>query len=166
MDIHTALQIQSEPHIQAFLKSNIEIDVRDSQDQTPLHIACAQGLLPVVQKLINKKANINATESKQWTPLHCAANEQHLQVCEYLIKNKANLNSKTQDGNCVLHYLVKTRSTTDMHTKLINYVLANTSLSIDEINSRNESPLVRASLSSDPQMITHLLALSANINQS
>ena len=113
MDIHTALQVHSEPHIQCFLKSHTDIDVKDICDQTPLHIASAQGMVAIVKCLLKKKANVNARDSKGWTPLHCAANEQQYDVCMALIQQKANLTVTTQDQASVLAYCSKGQRDTE-----------------------------------------------------
>lgn len=70
----------------------LEINERDSEGQTALHIAAYEGNLLMVQQLVFLNGELNATDKRQWTPLHCAAaagegslSNTHLQIIRFLI---------------------------------------------------------------------------------
>jgi len=80
----------------------------DQDQRTWLHIASAEGHLPLVKFLLTSTENqdIDSPSSNGWTPLHEAANGGHLLVCHYLIKQGASVDVRTSDGNLPLHYFV------------------------------------------------------------
>ena len=56
------------------------------QDDTPIHIACEKGHLPIVKYLIEKqKVHIDIKRYVEYTPLHYACQFGHLRIVEYLI---------------------------------------------------------------------------------
>ena len=164
MDIHTALQLHSESQIQAFLKTSKNMNVRDSSDQTPLHIACAQGLTDVVKRLLKKKANINAQDANGWTPLHCAANEQHYPLCHILIQHKANITLVTNDKASVFTYACKGRKDGAKQVELLKIMFTKVPILLDQGNYRAETPLSRACIAGSFDVIQFLIHNKANVN--
>ena len=51
-------------------KKCVNINAKDTDEQTPLHIACEKGHLPIVEYLLEKGADIEAKDKWQNTPLH------------------------------------------------------------------------------------------------
>ena len=63
---------------------------RDSDRNTPLHLACRHGLFDLVSLMVVngrpvRYVDINAINSRRITPLHYAAREGHTEVVEYLL---------------------------------------------------------------------------------
>ena len=56
-----------------FIKKGADIEAKNSNDSTPLHIAVKKGDIDIVEFLIKSGANIQAKEVNNWTPLHNAA---------------------------------------------------------------------------------------------
>jgi len=166
MDIHTALQLHSEQHIQSFLKTSKgdSIDVRDIEDQTPLHIAASQGLTDVVKRLLKKKANINAQDSKGWTPLHFAANEQHFPLCLVLIQHKADVTLVTKDKASILTYVCKGRKDPQKQVEVLKALYTRAPKLLDQSNYRNETPLSRACIAGSFESIQFLITHKADVN--
>ena len=50
--------------------SGVNVNAKDDNEQTPLHVACKRGNKDAVLKLIDKGANVNAIDKHQSTPLH------------------------------------------------------------------------------------------------
>jgi len=76
-----------------YLLNNKDIDVNltNNAEESPLMIASIEGDLPVVKQLvINKKAEINP---KGWTPLHYACTRGNLDVAAFLLANGAQVNA-------------------------------------------------------------------------
>ena len=60
-----------------------------NKDQdTPLHLACKKGSLPIVQYLIEKGVDIEAKDIEELTPLHYACQNGHLPIVQYLMKKE------------------------------------------------------------------------------
>jgi ankyrin repeat protein/Flp pilus assembly protein TadD len=75
-----------------------DIDVRDSQGLTPLHLAACEGKEAAVKQLLLEGANVNALDNDGWTPLHLAAANGHKAVVELLILHKANIRARDFEG--------------------------------------------------------------------
>ena len=56
-----------------FIKKGADIEAKNSNNSTPLHIAVKKGDIDIVEFLIKSGANIQAKEINNWTPLHNAA---------------------------------------------------------------------------------------------
>lgn len=75
-----------------------DLEIRDSSNATPLHIASANGYLSVVEFLLDHHASTEVVDDDLWQPLHAAACWGHLEVVEMLAQNGANINAKTRNG--------------------------------------------------------------------
>ena len=73
-----------------------DIDVRDSNMATALHIACEQNDLEAVTILVNAGAALNLNDYE--TPLHCAVRMDHTDIVRFLIRKNASLETKSTEG--------------------------------------------------------------------
>jgi len=81
----------------AWPKTNVEI--RTSQDESPLMMAALKGQLDLAKKLIERDADVNKTG---WTPLHYAATNGHLAIMELLLENHAYIDAESPNGSTPL----------------------------------------------------------------
>lgn len=75
-----------------------DLEFRDKQNATPLHIAAANGYNTVVSFLLEKNVALEACDADLWQPIHAAACWGHIDVLEMLVHNGADLNAKTKNG--------------------------------------------------------------------
>ena len=54
------------------ISKGTNIEARDYEDWTPLHLACTQDITGIVNCLVSKGANIERQNDKNATPLHYA----------------------------------------------------------------------------------------------
>jgi ankyrin repeat protein len=80
----------------------IEIDAKDHNDFTPLHIATGRENYELVIELLQHGADPNAQDGEGNTPLHFAAEGNNLKILKCLVKNK--YGSKKGDINKVNIY--------------------------------------------------------------
>lgn len=89
------------------------VNIRDNCGWLPLHEACIHGRFDIVKLLLDKGAAINdrgGTQCEGITPLHDAASNGHLTIVQLLLARGANAVAKTDNGETVLNFLKKWRS--------------------------------------------------------
>ena len=81
---------------------HFDVDIKNKNEQTPLHYACMNGRLTVVKYLIAHGANIEAKDNAKInsgsTPLHIASYYGKIEVVKYLLSIGANKDAKTNSG--------------------------------------------------------------------
>ncbi len=82
----------------------ININVKNRYDQTPLHIAAEKGCTETVELLLKEGADINAENSDGQTPLHEAVWNGYTETVKLLLDKKANVNTKDNYGKTALDY--------------------------------------------------------------
>ena len=80
----------------------VEVDARDHNTFTPLHIAAGQNHWDIVIKLLQHDADPNAQDDEGYTPLHLAGQGNNLKILKCLVKNK--YGSKKGDINMTNNY--------------------------------------------------------------
>lgn len=75
---------------------NIDINAKNNQGYTPLHIATVHKDEEMVRFLIWNKANINVTNKLGWPPLHLAIQSGDQEMTKLLIQKGADINAKAQ----------------------------------------------------------------------
>ncbi|MGH9675514.1 MAG: ankyrin repeat domain-containing protein, partial [Candidatus Acidiferrum sp.] len=81
-----------------------QVNAKDNDGLTPLHLAAVFGNKDVVELLLASKADVNAKANNGDTPLHFAAASGHKEVAELLLASKAEVNATDEDGDTPLHY--------------------------------------------------------------
>ncbi|KAM0425303.1 hypothetical protein ACHAPT_009359 [Fusarium lateritium] len=71
-----------------------QVNVRDVNGGTPLHLAAQHGLLEAAQALINAGADVSAMDKKERQPLHKACLEGHAELVALLLRKGANIEAK------------------------------------------------------------------------
>ena len=75
------------------LSQRLDINMRGSDDSTPLYQASESGELKMVEYLISKSADVNLPNSSGSTPLHTAAGSGRLEIVRALVDAGANVNA-------------------------------------------------------------------------
>lgn len=71
--------------INFFKYLNIDVNVADTADRTPLHIATYKNNLPLIKCLLNKGANINAIAYDKYSPLSLALKYNHMDLVNFYL---------------------------------------------------------------------------------
>jgi uncharacterized protein len=86
--------------IQALIESpKVNVEARNSKDESPLMMASLKGEQELVQKLIARDADIN---KPGWTPLHYAATNGHLTIMKLLLEKYAFIDAQSPNGTTPL----------------------------------------------------------------
>lgn len=116
--LHLACQRGNQAAVSVLLRSNdVIVNIKDDNNDTPLHEACLHGLHDIVENLITRmkledpdNLNLDLQNNESQTPLHLACREGHIEVVKTLLRHagdfqkRANL-TKTVDNeqNTALH---------------------------------------------------------------
>jgi ankyrin repeat protein len=142
--------------VELILNRQGEVNARNREGNTALHIANIENLQPVGTLLISRGADIFAPNSKGETPLYMAFHS-GVPVREWMLSQKT-LEAKDGLGNTVLHYGAQWR--------LAAYVplLVQKGSKLEAVNATGETPLFMAARSDSPDTIRALLAAGSSIN--
>mmetsp|Transcript_24393 Transcript_24393/g.33603 ORF Transcript_24393/g.33603 Transcript_24393/m.33603 type:complete len:193 (+) Transcript_24393:116-694(+) len=94
------------------------IQCKDEDGRSPLHMAAREGKLEGVKYLIQKGAQLDALNDLGWTALHSSSFFGHLDVVAELLAANAPLELQTNKGMTPLHWAAHWG-----HTKIINVLL-------------------------------------------
>ncbi|XP_068223862.1 ankyrin repeat and SAM domain-containing protein 6-like [Palaemon carinicauda] len=101
-EFHRAAEEGDIEFIKASLKSGVNIEAPDHDNNTALHIAAANDHENVVSFLLVMEANREATNNLGWTPLMQAARHGHMQVVHCLINAGAMVDAYNRLGMSAL----------------------------------------------------------------
>lgn len=86
--------------IQALLASpKTNVDLRNSNDESPLMLAAIKGQMDLVKQLIARDAEIN---KPGWTPLHYAASSGQVEIMKLLLEKYAFIDAQSPNGTTPL----------------------------------------------------------------
>lgn len=71
--------------VQHLLASGVDVDVRDENDNTALHLAAGYGYTELARLLVHSGADVDARGRIGNTPLHLAAQEGYLEIVRLLV---------------------------------------------------------------------------------
>jgi uncharacterized protein len=80
-------------------RPDLQVEVRNALDESPLMLAALQGNLEICQALIQRDADVN---KPGWTPLHYAATNSHTAVMQLLLDNHAYIDAASPNGSTPL----------------------------------------------------------------
>ena len=99
ISIHDAAKDGNIEAVKQHLAAGTEVNAKDEDGWTPLHLAAMAGHKETAELLIAKGADVNAKESGLGTaPLHRAAFRGHEAIVELLIAEGADVNAKIKLG--------------------------------------------------------------------
>ncbi|EQC26788.1 TKL protein kinase [Saprolegnia diclina VS20] len=102
--MHQAARQSSSKTIERLLRvENANVNVRDGAQDTPLHLASAEGCLTNVLALVNAGADLEATDVNMNRPLHFAASYGRKDVAALLVSCSARTSERNAGGETPLH---------------------------------------------------------------
>ncbi|UXI15999.1 post-GPI attachment to proteins factor [Sarcoptes scabiei] len=90
--------------IEFLAKFGVDLEMKDLEGRTVLHVAAWQGTYAIVECLIKLGTNINAIDVEGRTPLHMCAWNGHIEIVRLLVESGANVDlvSSTQGASPLL----------------------------------------------------------------
>ena len=89
--------------VQEIISSGVDVNERDYEKSTPLHIAAAEGHLQTAQVLVISGASVDIRDYNGYTPLYLAGRADNLRVVQMLAANGADVKAKDKNGFTPLH---------------------------------------------------------------
>ena len=129
----------------------IDKDIRDERNQTPLHAAAHNGHTEVVQVLVDAHANIAARDENDRTPLHLAASNGRTDVVTILLAAGAEVDALDKNNATPLCL-----TTAHDHLAVVKVLLA------AHANPNLNTPLYSAAFHGNVDMVRELLASGAD----
>ncbi|KAK2544259.1 POTE ankyrin domain family member B2-like protein [Columba livia] len=133
-------------------------ELEERVQQTPLHLACANGHADVVRFLAGKKCNLNPRGMYKKTPLMLAVQHQHKDCVTALLEHGADADRKCASGNTALHMAAL------MPSKAMVELLLEHNAQIDARNDLGYTPLAVAIIERREEMVEFLLEKGADVN--
>ncbi len=90
--------------VKFLVKSGADIESKDAENQTPLHIAAKNNKLEIAQFLVERGEDTESKDNENRTPLHAAAIAGHIKIVKFLVENGADKESKDNENRTPLHY--------------------------------------------------------------
>ena len=148
--------------ITRILLESTNVNTRDMDIATLLHVAVRNRNFDLTQLLLNHGANVNAFGHQGVSPLHEAVHSQNLDVVELLLKGGADVNARSWFNQSPLH-LAASRGNLDITRLLLNHGA--------DVNARswlgswfNQSPLHEAASRGNFDITQLLLNHGADVN--
>ena len=82
---------------------NIDVNVKDKYEWTPLHDAARYGHVEIARLLLQNGADVNAKSKYDTTPLRCSAENGHVDILHLLVENGSDLEAEDDSGWRALH---------------------------------------------------------------
>jgi len=157
--IHEAVRNGETETVKRLIENGADVNARDYQHETPLHIASGRGNTEIAQLLIDKGADVNAQDDKQATPLHVAAHNGNIEVAEILIKNDANVNARDYQHETPLHIAVRKGNLNN-----VNQIIRGNPQAIQTRDQYGNTPLHIAAHHGKVAIAALLIKNGANVN--
>lgn len=149
------------------LTKGANIEVKDEDGSTPLHLAAGMGKFEMVKLLLLYKANIEARSNDGSTPLIDAIRySDNIEVIKLLLSNHSNVNAMKKDGRTAMDFAIGHKKTA-MEKLLLEYMgIVETSNSTKEYLAAFEKlNLKHGMLENYYRKVENTPAISQNINR-
>lgn len=111
--------------IKQLLENNADANIADTEDVSPLHIACKFNNLEIVKLLLQFGANINCRDFNKYTPLHYAIEVNSPHLTELLLSKNADANiGESHSLNSLMFAIICNRDFTNLLVEHISDVNA------------------------------------------
>jgi ankyrin repeat protein len=105
--LHRASASDDMTDLRILLKCGIEVDIKNEDGYTPLHVAANHGYKEVTQLLLNNGANVSIVDRDGKTPLISAAENGYVELVQDLVNADAILDVTCKDGLTPLIYAAR-----------------------------------------------------------
>jgi len=90
--------------VQDLIKRGADVDAKDNDGDTPLHLATERNFIEIAKLLIERGADVNAKNSWGETPLHMASYHNRIEIAKLLLDAGADVEAKNMFGMTPLYF--------------------------------------------------------------
>ena len=119
ISIHQAAEEGNIEAVKKHLAAGMDVNTRDNNKWTPLHLAAIYDHKEVVELFITEGANVNAKDWMGRTPLNDAAGRGYKEIVEILLANGADVNAKDIYDQTPLHH----SGSVDGHKEIVDLLI-------------------------------------------
>ncbi|CAH8556527.1 unnamed protein product [Schistosoma turkestanicum] len=137
-----------------------DINVRDSFDRTPLHLAASSGNLSIVKLLVEGRSLVDPVDKFGITPLFWAVYNNYKQVAHYLLDMGAKHNRVTKQGFTILHFIAESNA-----ISILKYLHRKSKMLEYDISDNNGmTPFLIAASKGNELLMEILVKRKCNVN--
>jgi len=159
-DLHEAVRANDAEGLIVLLEAGAAIDESDLMLGTPLHVAVAQGSMPLARILISHGADLEApSEDRGARAIHMAANFGDVEMLNLLLDSGADIEARDQTGQTPLLIAVATNQ-----LEAVKFLLDRGADIEAREPGKGRTPLMLASRFGFPEIAMALVANGADVN--
>ncbi len=159
-DLHAAVRANDAERLTVLLEAGQAVDESDFMLGTPLHVAVAQGSVPMARILISHGADLDApSEDRGTTAVHMAANFGDLEMLNLLLDDGADIEAQDQTGQTPLFLAAMTN-----HPEAVRVLLDRGADEDARESAEGQTPLMRASNLGFMEIDVALVEHGADVN--
>ncbi len=157
--IHTAILEGKEECLKILLKDASAQSLQDVSGETALHYAARHSGKEIVTRCCQAFKDSDVRDNTGRTPLMLAAESGNIEAMKTLVGHGANTQLVDSFGDTLIH-----RALDNDGKEALAWVLANTNLDINAVNSQGKTALQECELSGDEEKMKLLLAKGATVS--
>ena len=159
-DLHDAVRDNDAEHLIDLLDAGQAINETDFVLGTPLHVAVAQGSVPLAEILISHGADLEApSEDRGARAIHLAANFGELEMLNLLLDNGADIEARDQTGQTPLFLAALTNN-----LEVVKVLLDRGADTDARESAEGQTPLMRASNLGFMEIAVAIVTNGADVN--
>ena len=144
--------------LEELISAGANVNGKDRNKQTALHLASWCGHSSVVTSLIEAGANLKEQDRLRRTPLMCAAGSGHVQVMVELIRAGADVNRKDENNQTALHL-----ASWKGHSSAVTS-LSEAGANLNQQDRKGITPLMMAAEDGHAQVVVELIRVGADVS--
>lgn len=157
--LHYTVRFNSIDFARLLLMHKANPDIKNSNGDTPLMLACKMGKENFIKLLIKFNANADEKNNFGETALHMALLNGNIDIIKVLINEKTSLDLLTESNRSITHYAVKSGK-----ISVLKFIIEKTNSSVNETDGLGNTLLHYACQINNFEIVEYLISLGASVH--